>query len=121
MNDYEWLLKLKVGDRVIVVGSGLARGDQVGNIHHFTKNFIVVTTPGNVDLKFRKESGSQAGDTGYYHHWLREATQERVETIQLVRTRSVTRLLLDDKVDWEKVPLETLKQLQEMVKPYLKI
>jgi hypothetical protein len=120
-NDREWLALLKVGDRVIFGGSAL-NSDRIGTIVRFTKNFIIASLDsGNsaYEYKFRKESGHETGG-GYHRSFLREATKERVDAIKLDYLRYRVKSLFHDKIDWDTVPLETLEQLKEIGKAFLK-
>jgi hypothetical protein len=117
MFDNDWLQKLKVGDTVIINGSGLNRGTSVGTITKFTKNFIVVNQNG-FDSKYRKESGWATGDS-YYHSHLTEATPEALAQAEEERYRQVFQNKLRH-LSWADVPLDRIKEIREIIEPYIK-
>ena len=117
MSDKDWLQKLKVGNKVLVQGSGLNRGSTLGTVVRITKNFIVVNS-NNFDSKFRKESGWATGDS-YYSSQLSEATPEALAQFEEERYRAVFQNKLRN-LSWADVPLDRIKQIRELVEPYIK-
>jgi hypothetical protein len=117
MSDKEWLQNLKVGDAVIVEGTGLSSGESLGTVARLTKNFIVVNSNG-FDSKFRNETGWSTGDS-YYHKYLKEATPEAIAAFEEERYRAVFKNKLSH-LSWADVPIDRIKQIRELVEPYLK-
>lgn len=118
MSDREWLIALKAGNKVLVEGSGLNSGHYLGIVVRRTKNFIVVKSL-NFETKYRNDSGWSAGGETYYRTLLREATPEALIKYEEVRLRRIFENKLGQ-VLWNTVPLDKVKQIIELVDPYLK-
>lgn len=118
-----WLDSLKAGDKVILSKYGYGSStNRVGFIVRRTKNFIIASAQdgaANYEYKFRCESGYEAG-SGYYRSSLVEATQERLDAIHLDVARYHVRSLFENKIDWTKVPIETLQQLKGIGQAFIK-
>jgi hypothetical protein len=117
MTGNEWLQNLKAGDKVLIEGSGLSKGTDLGVVSRFTNNFIVVKC-GSFEYKFRKESGWEPGE-GYYHRHLEEATPEALAAFEEERYRQVLRNKLDH-LSWADVPIDRIKQIRELIEPYVR-
>jgi hypothetical protein len=113
----EWLQKLKVGDKVLVVGSGLNRSTRLGMVVKLTKNFIVVNSNG-FDFKYRNISGWGTGDS-HYSSSLKEATPEALIKFEELQYRQIFQNKLNH-LSWADVPLDRIKQIRELVEPYVK-
>ena len=118
MNDRNWLENLKVGDEVLISGGTLVGRDRLGKVSRFTKTQIIVNVDGHED-RFKKGSGSSVGDHGYYSTFLREATSESIAAYK----EELYRVVFQNKIrnlSWNDVPLDILKQIRELIEPYIK-
>lgn len=113
MDDKEWLSKLKTGDKVIIQRRGLGEGKLLTTVSYLTNNFIVVNGG-----KFRKESGYATGG-GYHTNYLIEATSESIAAFEEEKCRAVFQNKLEH-LSWANVPLDKIKQIRELVEPYIK-
>jgi hypothetical protein len=77
-----------------------------------------VVNSNNFDSKFRKESGWATGDS-YYSLQLSEATPEALVKFEEARYRAVFTNKLSH-LSWADVPLDRIKQIRELIEPYLK-
>lgn len=120
MSDKEWLQNLKVGDKVILHGSGMGRYRHVGKVSRFTNNFIVVESGSNkLEHKFRKESGRETGD-GWHHYWLEEATSEKIADIILKGEQFKVKGYVEKTVNWSIVPADVIDRVYMMLDPFVK-
>lgn len=111
----EWLQNLKVGDKVIVFGHGV---EELGEVFRFTKTQIHVKL-GGYEQAFRKEQGNSYSRFVSDRKYLRQATPEALVKFEEERYRAVFRNKLDH-LSWADVPLDTIKQVRELVEPYVK-
>jgi hypothetical protein len=122
MFDNEWLQKLKVGDQVIVEAPSLnfGGGNDLGTVVRITKNFIVVTRGSLYEYKYRRDDGRQVGnDRSWNKSCLSEATPEALAKFEEERYRQVFQNKLEH-ISWADVPLDRIKQIRELVEPYVK-
>jgi hypothetical protein len=114
-----WLQNLKKGDRAIIVTSGLGASRRVAPVDHVTKNFIVFDF-GNFTMKFRTDSGYQAGDHGWHPAHLEEAISEKVADIVLKGKQYKVQEYVKEKVDWSTVPADVIAQVYVLLDPFVK-
>ena len=78
-----WLENIKVGDKVIVDGSGFTAFNKIDTVERLTKTQIVLK---NTHSKYRRSSGRSVGDI-WNSSFLSEATREKILKIQEARYR----------------------------------
>lgn len=101
MQDNEWLINLKVGDKVIVNGG-------IKTIERFTKNFIILK---GLLVKYRRKDGWQAGTDLWNKTELKEATQERIDSINY----KIKRLKIYNKIqDYFRTTSKTEMKLEKL-------
>ena len=112
----EWLQNLKVGDKVIE--DRHFSGKDVSEIIRFTKTQIIVKNPRGYETKYRKDGFSVGGDR-FASHILREATPEALAKFEEERYRAVFQNKLSH-LSWADVPLDRIKQIRELIEPYIR-
>lgn len=103
----DWLSNLKVGDVVIVHGSGL-HGDSIDKVAKLTKTQIVLER----GSRFRRSDGCQPGD-GYHMGHLGKPSKERIDGIR--REMMARRIHNIKHADLVRLPVETLAWFIEQV------
>ena len=109
MSDNEWLKDVKVGDEVAVWHSSFGAGyydfRKVEKVHkvHFEVG----------GSKFRRDTGRQAGES-WHPAYLRQSTPELKAEVAAER-RLNTLAAGMAKVNWRKIPLETLEVLNKII------
>lgn len=98
----EWLDNLKVGDRVVILGSQ----DYLSKVERFTKT-LIITEGGR---KFRKDGASPG--SGWDRGILVEPTPERVNTIRHDHLANHLRNFSN----WKRLSLETLRGIYKLTK-----
>ena len=116
MSDKDWLQNLKVGDKVIE-DLGF-QGKSISIVVRFTKTMIVVKNSKGCETRYRKD-GFTPGDHTYGLHMLRQATSEALAKFEEERYRQVFQNKLSH-LSWADVPLEKIKQIRELVEPYIR-
>jgi hypothetical protein len=122
MSDRDWLQNLKVGDKVIE-DKGVFGNNRIATVKRLTNTQVVVSAGTNLlgqeyEVKYRKDYGTFVGADKYAHGILREATPEAVAEIKESQYRTTFQNKLRE-LSWSNVPLETIKQIQELIEPYL--
>jgi hypothetical protein len=114
----QWLENLKVGDRVIE--DLHFDGKTISTVVRFTKTMIIVKSPRGYESRYKKDGFVPgAGGRGWNSHMLREATPEALAKFEEERYRAVFSSKLN-KLSWADVPLDKLKQIREIVDPYIR-
>ena len=80
----EWLENIKVGDKVIVSGSGFGSLNKIDTVERLTKTQIVLK---NTHSKYRRSSGRSVGGDVWSMGFISEATREKILKIQEARYR----------------------------------
>jgi len=122
MSDHDWLQNLKVGDTVIE--DRLYDSKRISQVVRLTKTQIVVKPqPDGYETKYSRDSrdgwGRSVGGGTWDHYYLREATPEAVAAVKEAQYRRVFQNKLDH-LSWNDVPLERIKQIRELIEPYVK-
>lgn len=118
MSDKDWLQNLKVGDKVIE--DLHFDGKSISTVVRFTKTMIIVKSPRGFDSRYKKDGFAPgAGSRVWSAHMIREATPEALTKFEEERYRSVFQNKLSH-LSWADVPLETIKQIRELVEPYIR-
>jgi hypothetical protein len=119
MNDL-WLQNLKVGDRVIEdLGFD---GKFIARVRRLTKTQIIVNHNGFVkdyETKYRLADGFSVGGDIWSTHLIREATPEAIAAVEEEQYRRRFRNKISH-LSWADVPLDKLKQIREIVDPYIR-
>jgi hypothetical protein len=114
----DWLQKLKVGDTVIEDGD--FDGKYISTVVRFTKTMIIVKSPNGYESRYKKNGFSPgAGDRGWNSHMIREATPEALIKFEELQYRQIFANKLNH-LSWADVPLDRIKQIRELVEPYVK-
>jgi hypothetical protein len=116
MSDKDWLQNLKVGDKVIE-DQGF-QGKSISLVSRFSKTMIFVKNSKGYETRYRKD-GFTPGDHTYGLHILRQATPEALAKFEEERYRQVFQNKLNY-LSWADVPLDKIKQIRELIEPYIR-
>ncbi len=112
----EWLISLKVGDRVLIESGSFSKNYLFKNVIKITPTQIIV---GNDEYKerFRRQDGRRVGDSGYSRGYLVEQTPELIAELEIKKLQYKAKVLRDTvAIPDDKEPLlKLIKALQSFV------
>lgn len=108
----DWIEKLKPGDPVIVVRSGMAAGETVKRVKTVDKLHVTIDH-GNYTERFKKHNGFATGE-GWNKPYIEEATPERIAEVRSENERLLTAGGLE-KTNWRNQPLKVLKAVSAIL------
>jgi hypothetical protein len=117
MHGDEWLQNLKVGDKVIEDRD--FNGKSICTVVRFTNTQIVIKDSKGFESKYRKDNGFAVGSDIWSRNLIREATPEALAAFEEERYRQIFQNKLN-KLSWVDVPLDKIKEIREIIEPYVK-